>query len=377
MARITSTLTMLAVLLGAPLVGVLLKGESLAGYLRIPPATMEPGISSFSWIIFILVSLFIIVTTIPFWRRLPRKNRHLKKAHAKKYPKPFPAWGIIAAVAVVCFWILAWSRFSWFEPFQRYTFFPLWFSFITLINALAVRFIGNSLLTSRPLYFGLLFPVSAIFWWVFEYLNRFVQNWYYVGVSELGGGQYFAEATLAFSTVLPAVMSVHFVLLHTNWFAAGYSDFPSMPRVTRKSLWGGIGVASIFALVLIGWKPNLTFPLVWILPGLLWITYQQWNGYLNPMLRDIAMGDWTLVWTSACAALICGFFWELWNLHSLAKWIYTIPAVDRFHLFEMPLLGYAGYLPFGVICYLVSQSFFSSLSSDAEVVLTEDMGSGG
>jgi hypothetical protein len=27
--------------------------------------------------------------------------------------------------------------------------------------------------------------------------------------------------------------------------------------------------------------------------------------------------------------------------------------VQRFHLFEMPLLGYAGYLPFGIECALV------------------------
>ena len=50
------------------------------------------------------------------------------------------------------------------------------------------------------------------------------------------------------------------------------------------------------------------------------------------------------------AGLVCGFFWELWNICSLAKWIYSVPFVDRFHVFEMPLLGYAGYLPFGIEC---------------------------
>jgi hypothetical protein len=29
--------------------------------------------------------------------------------------------------------------------------------------------------------------------------------------------------------------------------------------------------------------------------------------------------------------------------------------VQRFHVFEMPLLGYAGYLPFGVECALIMQ----------------------
>ena len=34
-----------------------------------------------------------------------------------------------------------------------------------------------------------------------------------------------------------------------------------------------------------------------------------------------------------------------------AFWVYSIPYVNVHHLFEMPLLGYLGYLPFGVYCY--------------------------
>jgi hypothetical protein len=50
-------------------------------------------------------------------------------------------------------------------------------------------------------------------------------------------------------------------------------------------------------------------------------------------------------------------FWELWNSGSLAHWEYTIPFTHRFQLFEMPLLGYAGYLPFGLECLVVVQLF--------------------
>lgn len=51
--------------------------------------------------------------------------------------------------------------------------------------------------------------------------------------------------------------------------------------------------------------------------------------------------------------MMCGVLWELWNYGSAAKWPYSVPYVQRFHLFEMPLLGYAGYLPFGALCALV------------------------
>jgi hypothetical protein len=45
----------------------------------------------------------------------------------------------------------------------------------------------------------------------------------------------------------------------------------------------------------------------------------------------------------------------MWNAHSLAKWEYNIPFVHAFEVFEMPVLGYAGYLPFGLVCVVISQ----------------------
>ncbi len=41
--------------------------------------------------------------------------------------------------------------------------------------------------------------------------------------------------------------------------------------------------------------------------------------------------------------LICGFLWEMWNFYSYPKWIYDIPFVDFWRIFEMPVFGYGGY----------------------------------
>ena len=71
------------------------------------------------------------------------------------------------------------------------------------------------------------------------------------------------------------------------------------------------------------------------------------------LLDPLRHGDWRPVIVPALAALICGFFWEMWNYFSLARWTYSIPYVQRFYLFEMPVLGYGGYLPFGLECLLV------------------------
>jgi hypothetical protein len=50
------------------------------------------------------------------------------------------------------------------------------------------------------------------------------------------------------------------------------------------------------------------------------------------------------------AALMCGFFWEMWNAYSLSKWSYQVPYLDVLHVFELPLAGYTGYLAFGLEC---------------------------
>ena len=51
------------------------------------------------------------------------------------------------------------------------------------------------------------------------------------------------------------------------------------------------------------------------------------------------------------AALFAGFWWECWNFHALPKWIYTVPYVGFWKIFEMPVLGYIGYPFFGLIVF--------------------------
>jgi len=81
------------------------------------------------------------------------------------------------------------------------------------------------------------------------------------------------------------------------------------------------------------------------------------------LFGSMGRGDWRMVMASAAAALICGFFWEMWNTFSLAKWVYDIPLVDRFHVFEMPILGYAGYLPFGLQCAVIGAMLESAMAN--------------
>jgi hypothetical protein len=340
----------LALLIGLPLLGIWLSGHPLSDYLAFPPKTLPVRHAPFSWPVAIGLSLAIVSALMPFLLRIAREGG---AARARPSSGRFPWWGWIAAAWTALSWIAAWTREPWLEPVQAWTFTPLWLGYIALVNAVTVMRGGTSLLLARPAAFAVLFPVSSAFWWLFEYLNRFVQNWYYGGVAELSPSDYFFQASIPFSTVLPAVMSTYCLVATAPRMWSGLDRGPVV-RIRRPRRWA-LAVLSLSACALLGlgiW-PDLLFPFVWIAPAVLILCLQTLAGRPT-IFEPLRRGDWRPLWSAAVASLVCGLFWELWNWGSLAHWSYTIPYVDRFHVFAMPLLGYAGYLPFGLECLIVA-----------------------
>jgi len=340
-----------AMLLGLPPAGVLLAGMPLWPYLEFPPRTPPVGHAPFSWIAFIGYSLFIVVAAGPF---LVHALRSLQPAPIKtSQTKRFPWWGWCGVALGLVSWILAWNRFPWFSDYQAHTFTPLWIAYILTVNGLTVRRTGTCLLLRRPFSFMLLFPASAGLWWFFEYLNRFVQNWSYRGAN-FGPAEYFLFATLSFSTVLPAFTATREWILSYPWWTKAYRRFypvqVSLPRLFAAAVLTASGIG----LFLLGVYPNSVFALLWISPLLILVSVQALlkETHIFSPVRD---GDWRFVLASALAGFFCGLFWEMWNFFSLAKWTYHVPYVQRFLVFEMPLLGYAGYLPFGLECSVVAE----------------------
>jgi len=340
-----------AMLLGLPLAGVLVAQAPLSRYFEFPPRTLYIEHAHFSWIAFMAYSLFILAAVSPFLLHALRNRSHV---HLKTVPaKAFPWWGWCGVLLGLVSWILAWNRLPWFTNWQAHTFTPLWIAYIMTVNGLTVRRTGTCLLLRRPLSFLLLFPVSAGFWWFFEYLNRFVQNWSYTGVN-FAPAEYFLFATLSFSTVLPAITGTREWLLSYSWWSRAYQHFFPVWISSPRLFAAAVLTASGTGLFLLGVDPYHLYALLWISPLLILVSLQTLfkETHIFSPLRD---GDWRFVLASAFAALLCGVFWEMWNFYSLAKWVYHVPFVQRFHIFEMPLLGYAGYLPFGLECNVVAE----------------------
>jgi len=395
MKGILEVVILAAMLLGLPLAGVLLAQAPLSRYFEFPPRTYYVEHAPFSSIAFIAYSLFVVLTLSPFLVRALRHGVPREKPSAPASPpfdsaglrsgrppepspsfgtlfrakdlgpKPrddlrarFPWWGWCGVALGLVSWILAWNRFPWFSGYQAHTFTPLWIAYILTVNGFTYRRTGTCLLLRRPLSFLLLFPASAVFWWFFEYLNRFVQNWSYTG-ADFAPAEYFLFATLSFSTVLPAIATTRAWLLSFSWWNGAFQHFfpvqVSSPRLFAEAVLTAAGTG----LLLLGVYPNHLFALLWVSPLLILVSLQvllKETHVLSP-LRD---GDWRFLLASALAALLCGVFWEMWNFFSLAKWVYHVPFVQRVHVFEMPILGYAGYLPFGLECTVVPEMLLGS-----------------
>jgi hypothetical protein len=344
--RLRALLALLAaaiVVWGAPLAGLALAGRPLAPYLEFPPRTQQIDHAPFSWFAFALISLPVLAAAALYVVGLARA-----RPRAAPDPRHFPWWGWLAVALVTFGWIFAWSGVSPPE-WRRETFTPLWVGYVVTMNALAVRSSGRSPLTHQTAWLLVLFPVSAVFWWLFEYLNRFVGNWYYTGVVDSGDRDYFLQGTLPFSTILPAVVSTR------AWLAS----FPRLDAISLPDLrghaalpWVSLAVG-VIALAGIGLWPDKLFAMLWLAPLLVLGGLQKLVAGAS-LFAPLARGDWRPLLLPALAALVCGFFWEMWNWGSTAQWHYGVPYVQGLYIFEMPLLGYAGYLPFGVECALVA-----------------------
>ncbi|MFO7760221.1 MAG: hypothetical protein R6V20_01225 [Desulfobia sp.] len=345
-----------------PLIGVFLAGEPLRRYLEFPPATSYVEHAPFSWPLFFFLAFFILAVLAPFvlrFLRYQKRTNRLISDSVQSERSKFPWWGWAGLFLIMVSWLLAWNRFSWFSPLQPYTYFPLWLGYILTVNGLCQSRTSESLLSRNPAFFLALFPLSGVFWWYFEYLNRFVQNWHYLGIADFSTTEYVIHATVCFSTVLPAVLSTKELL---EGFPAllrpfeTWIPFDLFKESRGRKIAGLIFIIIVLALVLLPLLPEYLFPFLWISPLFILSGFQVLRGE-KTIFAPLKKGDWRIIVSSTLAALICGFFWEMWNWQSLAHWEYSISFVQRFHLFEMPILGYAGYLPFGLECVIVAQFF--------------------
>jgi hypothetical protein len=255
-----------------------------------------------------------------------------------------PAWprrGWLGFLLIAIFWPLNWLLPG---PRTAYLFFPLWLGYILIIDTLVERRSGTSAWIRSRKHFVLLFFLSAPAWWLFEFFNKRLGNWEYLGGDQFAGLQHFVLSGISFSTVMPAVFGTAELVRSFRWMDR-CRNRARIPDSQTAQIICFVAGGTMMALML-AW-PRYFYPFAWTSLVFLLepINYSLGRPHL---LVNLQRGDWRKVISLALGSLICGFFWEMWNYYSYPKWIYHTPGAEFLHIFEMPLLGYLGYIPFAL-----------------------------
>jgi hypothetical protein len=256
----------------------------------------------------------------------------------------FATQGWVGTFLLAVCWPLNWTLSG---VRTAYLFFPLWLGYILLVDGLVQLRSGSSLWTRNRRGFYFLFVLSAPSWWLFELINRRTGNWQYLGAGGFTPLEYHVLCTLSFSTVMPAVFETAELVRTFRWIDS-LRWGARIPDTHRFRV--GFFLAGLMMLAVTLIQPKWFYPLMWIS---LWLILEPMNRKLGRrhLLERLRQGDWRPLVSLSFGALICGFFWEMWNYWSWPQWIYHTPGVGYFHVFEMPLLGYGGYIPFALELY--------------------------
>jgi hypothetical protein len=224
----------------------------------------------------------------------------------------------------------------------------VWSGYILLVDGLNYKVRGESLIRSRPKEFLLMLPWSVLCWLLFELYNLHTQSWIYVGLPQ----NLVARAigyVWSFATIFPAILETADLLQPL------FKEFRIKPKKPSPTV--------LYLLIALGL-------LCFALPGLFsystarYLIMFVWLGFafmLEPinfllggrsLFRYFEAGEMKQFLSLVVSGVVCGFLWEFWNYWAEARWIYNLPfSWAGPKVFEMPLLGFLGFIPFAVECH--------------------------
>jgi len=317
----------------------------------------EPGTN---WIYFLAMAVVAAITVaflaFPHWFGFkPSDEPDEDDARGKA---KLPWWFWLGLIVNLSAWIAMWAQFEWLGPAVHFTFVPLWWGFILVLDGIVYRRNGGrSILATDLRWMAGLVITSVLFWFLFEYYDYFVlENWYYPNDKILTKVGYRIWFSLCYTTVWPAIFEFYFLLrtfkpMRTRW--TGGRGIMLSPTVAA-----GILILGLLVTFGVGALPHLLFFGVWVGPLILTTGALALAGYWTPF-HPVEKGDWTLIALFGLSGFLNGIFWEGWNFMTRSDnplapanpsyWKYEIPYVNVAHIFEMPAIGFVGYVPFGVM----------------------------
>jgi hypothetical protein len=254
----------------------------------------------------------------------------------------FKKYGFVGILMIIFVQV---NFFLQIEPFYSWYFPIVWYGYILVIDAMVYKLRGNSLINNRFSQFLGMIIISMLFWWVFEFINLRVANWRYIGLENIVYRNLFG--CISFSTVLPALFETVELIRSLHFFEN--KKLHIKYKISKRFLHTLIGLG-IVCFVLPLFLPKYTFPLIWfsfffLLDPINYLHKQP------SIIGHLKKGNLAIPFSLLLAGIVLGFLWEFWNYQAKVKWIYEIPFISFFKIFEMPILGYLGYFPFSFELY--------------------------
>ena len=279
------------------------------------------------------------------------------------YRHRFPKYGTVGLIilllmetAIFCSETDAFPQIPWWQITAWAT--PVcWWAYILIVDAWIYRRKGTSLLTDRRDSLAIQCILSVAFWCLFEAYNRVMPGWRYVHLESNLSLRLLGYA-IAFATIMPGLfLTCEFLQSHDLF------ERVRMPRISwhRGALITSVVMGMVFTLV----PPFLPQPARGYLWAFVWMgwffllePFNYWRGAPS-IYRDWQHGDLARTLRLFAAGAICGLLWEFWNMWAYTKWIYVFPLGQDMKFFEMPLVGFVGFLPFALE-YFVMFHFIAS-----------------
>ncbi len=245
------------------------------------------------------------------------------------------------------------GRLLGMEPFVTWLFDFAWWPLLLFLDGILWRRTGRSRLWGQPGAFLRMLFFSVTVWLIFEVFNLWLLNWRYAGVEPRLWLRWPGYA-LAFATVLPGIFLTAEVLA-----VLGVGARLQGPARRLEGWQPAFLLAGVACLVLPFIAPDYGFPCIWVaFLFLLDPLVDLLTG--DSLTRRFLMGARQEHLCLLLAGLLCGIWWEMWNYPAAAKWVYTLPVLNFGKVFEMPVLGFLGFLPFALEC-LVMYDFLTVL----------------
>lgn len=228
-------------------------------------------------------------------------------------------------------------------PFmQTWFYICAWWPLIIILDSLNFRMRGSSPLSESPQNFVFAAFLSIPVWLVFELFNLRLQNWSYHNLpSELP--LRWLGYCLAFASVIPALLELAMLF---EVILKG-KNISGVRLKTTSGFLNGYMFLGFMLLVLSVLFPNLFFPLVWL--GFIFLLEPlNYRLKIDSLLADAERQHGNRIISWLLAGFAAGVLWESLNYWAGSHWEYTIPYLNFCKIFQMPVFGYGGFLPFAL-----------------------------